>query len=257
MVSVQNRSGASHVVLTEAEAVRRAGISPKDAQRLGLLGGFYLPTSGYGTEFKIEGVDARLESGEDADYGSLEIRYSDVNLDLNFVPRKPVPVKAGKREKDRLERHLTRLEVDPIVRRALLDTPGRTEILTLHPERAEHEDGGPKKGAKLFYGYRILGSRALDQSKVEQRKTADRLQALIRASVLAHPDTTVADCFEPRHGLRIHSAAGKIDIVICFACWQGHAYKDGKEIERTVYLKNYFEPQFSKVCRDLGLKVAK
>lgn len=73
----------------------------------------------------------------------------------------------------------------------------------------------------VFYGFTILG-------KVEIKPPGEKetlLTAFIRGVKESHGEA--ADCFKPRHGLRIIQGDQKIDFVICYTCLSIDAYGFG------------------------------
>lgn len=254
VLSIQNDEGSSQFVFTRASVVEQRVRDPRRMDDLALLGGHVIPVDRYETDFRIARPRARLTADLEGRSVGLEIQLADRSWDVEFVvwPRPTEETDAGAGERRRLQGHLSRLEVPRPLIGALVARPRRVEIFTLDPRSHEKPSGGKP----TFHAYHVLGSRSLDCADASQRSSALRLQELLRAAVLAHPDGTVEDCFEPRHALRLHMAKGTIDLVICFACSQVAAWVDGKPLEDGLLIKRFQEPAFSKLCRELGLPIA-
>ncbi len=75
------------------------------------------------------------------------------------------------------------------------------------------------------HGYKILGSTEL----ADARSRASAVAAITEA--VRGFDGAVADCFEPRHSLRVVTANGTTyDFVACFECRQVYVYRDRTRI---------------------------
>ena len=76
----------------------------------------------------------------------------------------------------------------------------------------------PNKLDKVFYGYPILG-------KVEIVPPQERIKLLNAfAKGVRESSGDAANCFNPRHGIRIVTETSTNDFVICFECLQVQAY---------------------------------
>jgi hypothetical protein len=73
----------------------------------------------------------------------------------------------------------------------------------------------------FFHGFPVLG-------KVEIEPLSEK-EALLKAFTQGAKESTgaVANCFEPRHGLRIVRGQQKTDFVICYSCLSIDAYGFG------------------------------
>ena len=75
-----------------------------------------------------------------------------------------------------------------------------------------------KNGVEVLRGYPIRG-RAVVSEKKEVEEIVRSLIMGIRAS-----DGSVSSCFIPHHGLTIERGEKKLDLVICFTCFEGLAF---------------------------------
>jgi len=77
--------------------------------------------------------------------------------------------------------------------------------------------GDGARAAPEFHGYEIRKEVPIPPAEVATVMTA------VTRSV-GHGD--VANCFDPHHALRVTTARGTLDLVICFGCAQLEAYRD-------------------------------
>jgi len=77
----------------------------------------------------------------------------------------------------------------------------------------------------VFYGYPILGR--VEIKPIEEKRTL--FQAFIQG--VKESDGMEADCFEPRHGLRVIQEGRKTDFVICYSCLSVSAIGFGSNYE--------------------------
>ncbi len=85
----------------------------------------------------------------------------------------------------------------------------RLTLYALNPERVDFPDD---RKAGEFHGFPVLGQAAISSAR-ERKTLLDALAAAARAG-----DGAGTKCFNPRHGLRVESASGTVDFVICFQC---------------------------------------
>jgi hypothetical protein len=107
----------------------------------------------------------------------------------------------------------------------LADLAGATalELLVLHPYPYS-EEGRPQGPAEDFHEYKVLSRAELTLADDERHgSTIAQTVALLQKSMREN-STTVAACFNPRHGLRFATGDGPVDLVICFECLQFHRH---------------------------------
>ena len=101
--------------------------------------------------------------------------------------------------------------------RAALENADQFELLSLDPKPSAEK---PRDG---FHGYKVLG-----QTVVKDADARKKLVDALKKGVAEH-DGRVADCFNPRHGIRVTQGGKTAELVICFECYQAHAYLGDKE----------------------------
>ena len=87
------------------------------------------------------------------------------------------------------------------------------ELVFLVPD----ENYGPpnkEPGAEYLDWWKVTGRVPLDETKLQE--IAGRLSSDLEANWR----DGLADCFEPRHGLRVITDEGSFDLVLCFHCTQ-------------------------------------
>ena len=101
--------------------------------------------------------------------------------------------------------------------KAALEQAGEWELYSLHPEQKKD---APKEA---FHNWRVLGKTTVKDADT-RKKLLDAL-----ANGAKDNDGKVADCFNPRHGIRVKTGDKTIDLVICFECYQTEIYVADKK----------------------------
>jgi hypothetical protein len=117
------------------------------------------------------------------------------------------------------------------------------ELLSLNP------DGGTTREPGHFWGWRVLGSIA-----VESPVTRDEVVAALKRGI-AENEGWVADCFDPRHGIRAARGGESVELVVCFECAQVYIYPDGKW-GGSVLVTGSPEPVFDRILSAAGVPLA-
>jgi hypothetical protein len=118
----------------------------------------------------------------------------------------------------------------------ILAKADKFELYSLDPDR------GKEKPKDKFHGWKVLGKAALKTAE-----TRKKLIEALRKGVKAN-DGTVADCFNPRHGIRATHQGKTVDLVICFECYSMIIY-EGKKTA-TVLTTGAPQPVFDKVLKE-------
>ncbi len=107
-----------------------------------------------------------------------------------------------------------------------IDAEGPSRLRQEESDRLNRElEGKPPEpvkpsGAKL-YGYPILGSISITDP-AQQREVLATLTSAIR-----YGHRMSANCFNPRHAIRLTSNDETVDFLICFECHRYHVYRNG------------------------------
>lgn len=107
----------------------------------------------------------------------------------------------------------------PADAQAILDKAEQFELFSLDPDR-RHADAKDKDS---FQGWKVLARTTVKDAEVRKKVLA----ALTKG--MADSDGTVANCFNPRHGLRATHDGKTLDLVICFECKRIEVVVDGKK----------------------------
>ena len=118
------------------------------------------------------------------------------------------------------------------------------ELYSLDPEQRKD----PPKVA--FHDWRVLG-----KTTVKDADTRTRLLAALEKGAKEN-DGTVADCFNPRHGIRVKAGDKTIDLVICFECYQTAIYT-GEEKTGGYKTARSPQPVLNKVLTDARVPLPK
>jgi hypothetical protein len=100
---------------------------------------------------------------------------------------------------------------------ALLEKAEQIELWSLSPERPK------EKPADAFHGWKVLG-----KTTVKDAEARKKLVAAFKKGVEENKGK-VADCFNPRHGIRVTHDGKTADFVICFECYQVQVFVADKE----------------------------
>jgi hypothetical protein len=133
----------------------------------------------------------------------------------------------------------------PAEARAILDKADSFELLSLDPS----PEGEVKDG---FHDWKVLG-----KTEVKDAETRKKLVSAL-AKGAEENDGTVANCFNPRHGIRATHGKKTVELVICFECLQVKGYVDKGDKETANFLTAKMpQPVFDKVLKDAGVKLPK
>ncbi|MCA8970572.1 MAG: hypothetical protein KDC95_12335 [Planctomycetes bacterium] len=135
-----------------------------------------------------------------------------------------------------------------------LESCAITEVFSLYPYPEDLEVDDPlmplvRKTAMALHGYPVIGHRVLEHA--EDKK---ELAALFALAIASKQDESVADCFEPRHGIRLVHDGVVFDLVVCFACEQCLVYAGGVQSGH-VLVSERSSTEFTKTYQRLGLVV--
>jgi hypothetical protein len=132
----------------------------------------------------------------------------------------------------------------PPLAQAALEKTDTFELLSLDPdpEKKTRKDG--------FHGWKVLGQTLIKDAKVRKD-----LVAAFKKGVEEN-DGIVADCFIPRHGIRIKHEGKTVDLVICFQCLKVYLYVDGKR-EKGFLVTRSPQPLFNQVLKSAGVPLPK
>jgi hypothetical protein len=99
------------------------------------------------------------------------------------------------------------------------DSKSKLFLYSLNPHDARFFEGKlPENSKTVFHRYPILG-------RVEILSSQDKTNLLHAfAKGVRESDGTIANCFDPRHGIRVITSMTTNDFVICFECLQVQAY---------------------------------
>jgi len=145
-----------------------------------------------------------------------------------------VPPSSRAGSKDELEKEIAREESDMAMteegkaaKKALaellkeLDKAEKVELYSLNHRKIPKDN---KEVKKAFHGYGILAESSL---KTEE----DRKKAIAFLGKVVHWNSLrKADCFHPRHGIRVTIGKKTLDFVLCFECNRVNAYENDKPL---------------------------
>jgi len=131
----------------------------------------------------------------------------------------------------------------PAVAADALENADRFELYSLKP--------GPlrKDADDTFHGYQVLGKTPVEDAAARQRL----IDALKRG--IAENDGLAAGCFNPRHGVRAVRGAKTVDVVICFECFSGKIFVDGRHAAGFLTTASP-QPAFDRALRDAAVPLA-
>jgi len=138
---------------------------------------------------------------------------------------------------------------------AALEAPDAVVLLALHPSAAEDladsEDEEERALAKQphFHGHAVLGRKTLEDAAARERLVT------LLAEGIARSGDDVADCFFPRHGVRLQGAGHTIDLVICYECLQMNVY-GLDEAQGSANTSDVVEPRVSALYEAHGLTIS-
>ncbi len=126
----------------------------------------------------------------------------------------------------------------------LLDSPDVLVLYSLDPFQV----GNETEMEDSFRGYPVLGQIDLDDTATRQ-KVANAVM-----NGVAESDGTMANCFWPRHGLRVTKDSRTVDFVICFQCMQLKVYADDET--QTIAIESNRRTELDAYLKAAGIPLA-
>ncbi len=99
-----------------------------------------------------------------------------------------------------------------------------------------------------FHGFHVIG-----REEIRKRDEMNELLHEVFMSIATAPEES-ADCFAPRHGLRIYHKNGVIDLLLCYSCENGRIF-EAKE-EGWFATSKAAEAKFDAVFKKLNMRKA-
>lgn len=130
----------------------------------------------------------------------------------------------------------------PATAAAALEKADHFELLAIDPK---HQNEKPKDD---FHGWRILG-----RTTIKDSTTRKKLVAALRQGA-AENDGRFANCFNPRHGIRVTHDGKTIDFLICFECMRVEIYADQMRDGDFLTARSP-QPVFDEVLRQAGVSL--
>jgi hypothetical protein len=116
------------------------------------------------------------------------------------------------------------------VTREMLEKAEKFELLSLDPSPSK------EKPKEQFHGKKVLGVTVIKDAKT-RKQLIETLKKGIEENARLNPPgvpkdaMVLANCFEPRHGIRLTDKDKTVDLVICFHCLQIQVYVDGFRLQ--------------------------
>lgn len=103
----------------------------------------------------------------------------------------------------------------PAAAEQALRAPGKVVLYSLEPWEE------PAAKGEVLQGFTVLGRTELDRQQSAKAVTAFQ-------SAISGWDGLMAMCFDPRHAIRVTTAAHTYDFLLCYACHQLYVYENDK-----------------------------
>ena len=139
--------------------------------------------------------------------------------------------------------------------------PDDPDQLFLYSIDGKHSTSKTPEEAKIAEGWPVVGHlydhQVLGKVEVTNCRQVREVLAAVRRSIWKPPERG-ANCFWPRHVVRVVKGGETIDMVICFECSRYEVYREGKRTtETTQLLSRDDESLFDKLLSDAGIPLAK
>lgn len=128
---------------------------------------------------------------------------------------------------------------------AVLENSEKFILLSIKPSPQEENDK-----RESFYGHRVLGKLEIKDSAVKKKL----LIVLNRSVEKGCEKNVIANCFNPRHGIKAIAGTNEVDLLICFECYQIQVIK-GKESELTLVTRDPAD-LFDRTLHEAGIPLA-
>jgi hypothetical protein len=132
----------------------------------------------------------------------------------------------------------------PSAAQKALQGADRFELLSLNPDEL-----ADKTDTDAFHGWNVLGT-----TEVKDPDTRANLISRFKAGV-AENDGTVANCFNPRHGIKVTHDGETHEFVICFECFSVEWHVDGQETKGFLITRSP-QPTFDEILKESGVLLA-
>lgn len=101
-----------------------------------------------------------------------------------------------------------------------------------------------------FHDYPVIGKTAIDDKQLQ----TELVDELVRANSdwVDELGSTMPDCFEPRHGIRVERGGETMDFVICFTCRSANYYTSRG---RSSFGLSSFPQRFNETLDKAGIRV--
>jgi hypothetical protein len=129
--------------------------------------------------------------------------------------------------------------------RAVLENGEKFVLLSVKPSPLEDDVPGER-----FHGHTILGKLEIKDPQVRRKL----LTALNSAVEKGCRENLIANCFNPRHGIKAMSGTNEVDLLICFECRQIQVFR-GKENILTLVTKDPSD-LFDRTLHQAGVPLA-
>lgn len=129
---------------------------------------------------------------------------------------------------------------------AVLRNGTNLELFSLDPRQEDAIRNRTYQG-DLFAGWAVLGSTIIDDAA----SRTELLDALEEGVAASRPNT-YAECFWPRHGIRVRHGGQQHDFLICFECIRVRWLIEGNT-QASFGVTRIPQPTFDKVLEDAGV----
>lgn len=122
------------------------------------------------------------------------------------------------------------------------------EVWSLDPSISPEQEKSNRSRPYRFHEFHSIG-----REEMKDKAAVQKLLFAVTLAIANGPDESM-ECFEPRHGLRIHGPAGFIDLVLCYECLQGELVEGKSTL--CFSTSRQAEREFDAAFRQLGLRKA-
>jgi hypothetical protein len=131
--------------------------------------------------------------------------------------------------------------------RAILEKAEHFELFSLNPTDPLSEN--KKEPKETFHGWEVLGKTTVKDAET-RKKLVDAFEKGVADNKGPH-----ANCFDPRHGIRVTHDGKTADFVICFECRHVHAIV-GDQPAKAFLITDSPEAAFDSVLKEAKVFLA-
>lgn len=126
--------------------------------------------------------------------------------------------------------------------------PSECDSVTLYSLECDFDASSLPDDAELFHGYLVLGKTEVAGG------TREDILAAIRADIAS--GSTISNCFDPHHAVRLMTGDKTLDIVICYKCRGYERTQNGKLLTTSFPMDVRSREMINRILQSKGIELS-